>query len=113
MGNEIGGLKVSRHDQFMLECPEGCILRLSGRTHPGAEDGAVGGFLMMRVLRVVRERLGGGNPADRQKTQNEETGQDPLHETVRHNPHSLRTGGLMVLEPDRRSQGRPDRRILL
>ena len=67
----------------------------------------MGSFLMMRVLGVVRERLGRGKASNHQNTEDEETGEGTLKPTVRHDQHSLRTGGPMVLEPDRRSQDRP------
>jgi hypothetical protein len=42
------------------------------RTHPGAEDGAVRGFLMMSVVGFVSDRPGGGETADDKDTEHQQ-----------------------------------------
>ncbi|ALA56985.1 hypothetical protein NITMOv2_0548 [Nitrospira moscoviensis] len=52
------------------------VHRLSGGAHPGAEDGAVRRFLMMRVMRFVGDRLGRGEAADDHNGHHEQKSED-------------------------------------
>lgn len=75
------------------------IQDIPGRTHPGAERRAMGGFLMMLVMMgFVRDRLRRGKPPDHKNTHNEETGKKPCDHSLHRISHCNRTGGRMVLE---------------
>ncbi len=53
----------------------------------------MGSFLMMRMLGIVRERLGRGNASDHQNTEDEKTGEGTLNRTVRHDQHPIGLSG--------------------
>lgn len=50
--------------EFGLKRDHRSIEHHPGDTHPGTEHGAMCGFLMMRVMGLVRDGLSGGKPAD-------------------------------------------------
>lgn len=53
----------------------GTIEDSPGRAHPGTENRAMSGFLMMRiVMGFVRDRLRRGQTANHEKAQHEKTG---------------------------------------
>ena len=65
------------------------------------------GFLMVRMLGFVIERLCGGHTADHNETDDQEAGEGTLKEPVRHIVHSSRTGEEIVLERECLSQSFP------
>lgn len=66
----------------------------------------MGGFLMVCIMMgFVRDRLGRGEAPDHKNTYNEKTGKKPCNQTVHRNSHCNRTGGGIVLECRRKSQG--------
>jgi hypothetical protein len=80
------------------------VEHLTGRAHPGTEQGAVGRFLMVGVLRFVRNRLGGCQTPDRKDAENQATGEGALDRCVFHSLDNKRTGQPMVLDRAAESQ---------
>jgi len=83
------------------------IQYLPCRAHPGTEHRAVRGFLMVRMLGLVVERLCGGHTANHNETDDQEAGEGTLKEPMRHSLHSSRNGEEIVLERVRLSQSVP------
>jgi hypothetical protein len=80
------------------------VEHLTGRAHPGTEQGTVRSFLMMRVLRLMRNRLGGCQTADHKDAENQETGEGTFDRKVFHILQHIRTGKPMVLDRAAESQ---------
>ena len=80
------------------------VEHLTGRTHPGTEQGTVRSFLMVRMMRFVRDRLGGCQTADHKDAENQETDQGALDRYVFHSLGNERTGQPMVLDRAAESQ---------
>lgn len=100
-GNKLNDDKGSGlRDEFISSCNRclrgerwggDAVEDLSCRAHPGTEHGAVRGFLMVRMLGFMSERLCGGHTADHDETDDQEAGEGTLEEPVRHIVHSSRT----------------------
>lgn len=60
------------------------IEHLPGGAHPGAKHGAVRGFVMMGVVRFVRNRLRGRQSSDRKQRKDQQHGDRLLYHTRRH-----------------------------
>ncbi len=78
--NLIGGCELDevvryQRDRNELDC---CFTSLSRGAHPGTEHRAVRGFLMVRMLGFVGDRLGGGQSADHEDAEHQETGESTL-----------------------------------
>ena len=56
---------------------------LSGRAHPGAENGRVSGRLMMGVVDGVLDRLGVDHSAEEQKAEGQRDGQGAMYAPAR------------------------------
>ena len=52
--------------------------------HPGTKYSTVRRFLMVRMLGLVVERLGGGHTTNHNETDDQEAGEGTLKEPVRH-----------------------------
>jgi hypothetical protein len=60
------------------------IKHLPRSTHPRTEDGSVVGLLVMGVLRLVIDRLGGRDAADHEDAEHQQNGERSRDETTCH-----------------------------
>lgn len=58
--------------EFVGKCDERRVMNLPGGTHPGTERGTMCGFLMVRMLRFVGDRLRRGKAADHKNTEHQD-----------------------------------------
>jgi len=109
----MGKRDEPKNTEFGLKRYHRTIEHCPGGTHPGTEQGAVCSFLVVGVLRFVRNRLGRRQTADHEDTENQEANEGTLDQSVVHNIHSSRTGGPMVLDCAAESQDRHSPEVCL